>query len=116
MKTLMDAYLLDTVLQKILRAFSICSVDFDAEEYRPYRERGIGGFVRFDEGKIFIDHHLPPEEKDRTWAHEILSIYYYWLVGIIKHDDEVEMEARSLCEGETCLAVLRRYQRLARGK
>ena len=112
----MDAHLLDTVLQKILDAFSICYADFDAEEYRPYRERGIGGFVRFDEEKVFFDCHLPPDEEDRTWAHEILSIYYYWLVGIIRHDDEVEVEARSLCEDETCRAVLHRYQRLARGK
>jgi len=110
----MDARFLDAVLHKILDAFSICYVDFDAEEYQPYRERGIGGFVRFDEGKIFFDCHLPPEEEDRTWAHEVLSIYYYWLVGIIRHDDEVEMEARFLCEDETCLAVLRRYQRLAK--
>ena len=112
----MDAHLLDTVLQKILDAFFICYADFDAEEYQPYQERGIGGFVRFDEGKIFFDRHLPPEEEDRTWAHEVLSIYYYWLRGIIRHDDEVEMEARSLCEDESCLAVLRRYQRLARGE
>lgn len=113
---IMDAQLLDAVLQKILDAFSICYADFNAEEYQPYRARGIGGFVRFDEGKIFFDRHLPPEEEDRTWAHEVLSIYYYWFVGIIRHDDEVEMEARFLCEDETCLAVLRRYQRLVRGE
>ena len=116
MQSFMDAHLLDTVLQKILDAFSIYYADFDAEEYQPYRERGIGGFVRFDEGKIFFDRHLPPKEEDRTWAHEVLSIYYYWLRGIIRHDDEVEMEARSLCEDETCLEVLHRYQRLAQGE
>jgi hypothetical protein len=110
----MDAHLLDTVLQKVLNTFSICYVDFDAEDYRPYRERGIGGFVRFDEGKIFFDYRLPPEEEELTWAHEVLSIYYYWLVGIIRHDDEVEMEARSLCADETCRAVLHRYQQLAK--
>jgi len=110
----MDARLLDDVLRKILDAFSICYVDFNAEEYRPYRERGIGGFVRFDEATIFFDCHLPPEEEDQTWAHEVLSVYYYWLMGIIRHDDEVEMEARSLCKDEGCLAVLRRYQRLTK--
>jgi hypothetical protein len=109
----MDARLLDTVLSEILDCFSIVYVDFNAEEYRPYRERGVEGFVRFDEGKIFFDRHLSPEEEDRTWAHEILSIYYYWIVGIIRHDDEVEMEARLLCDDEQCLAVLRSYQRLA---
>jgi len=107
----MDAQLLDEVLKKILNAFSICYVDFHAEEYRPYGERGIGGFVRFDEGKIFFDCHLPPAEEDLTWAHEVLSIYYYWLKGFIRHDDEVEQEARFLCEDEECLAVLRRYRR-----
>jgi len=108
----MDALLLDNILRKILKAFSIEYVDFDSEEYRPYRERGIGGFVRFDEGKIFFDRHLPSEEEDRTWAHEVLSIYYYWMLGIIRHDDEVEMEAKRICEDEGCLAILRHYKRL----
>lgn len=111
----MDALLLDEVLQKIFHAFSIVYADFDREEYQAYRERGIGGFVRFDEGRIFFDCNLPPDEEDRTWAHEILSIYYYWLKGIIRHDDEVEMEARRLCENEGCLAILRRYQGMTRG-
>ena len=110
----MDALFLDDVLRKILDAFAIVYADFNGEGYRPYRERGIGGFVRFDEGKIFFDIHLPPEEEDRTWAHEVLSVYYYWLEGLIRHDDEVEMEARRLCEDASCVAVLRRYQRLAR--
>ncbi|MBW2039621.1 MAG: hypothetical protein JRI46_08510 [Deltaproteobacteria bacterium] len=110
----MDARLLDNVLRKIFNSFSVVYVDFNSEEYRPYKERGIGGFVRFDEWRIFFDRHLPPEEEDRTWAHELLSIYYYWLLGIIRHDDEVEIEARLLCEDEGCLAVLRRYLRLAR--
>lgn len=110
----MDALLLDDVLRKIFDAFSIVYADFEGEEYRPYRERGIKGFVRFDERKIFFDYCLPPDEEDRTWAHEVLSVYYYWLIGIIRHDDEVEMEARRLCEDEGCLAILRRYQRAAR--
>ena len=118
----MDALLLDEVLQKIFSAFSIVYADFDREEYQAYRERGIKGFVRFDERKIFFDYwlkshlrHLTPDEEDRTWAHEILSVYYYWLKGIIRHDDEVEREARRLCEDAGCLAILRRYQGVARG-
>jgi hypothetical protein len=114
--TFMDAVSLDKVLRKIFNAFSIVNADFTAEEYEPYRERGIGGFVRFDEGKIFFDRLLPAEEVDRTWAHEVLSIYYYWLMGVIRHDDDVELEARLLCKDEECLAVLRRYQRLAGNK
>jgi hypothetical protein len=107
----MQRSFLDDVLRKILDAFSICYVDFTAEEYRPYRERGIGGFVRFDKETIFFDCRLPPAEEDRTWAHEVLSVYYYWLKGVIRHDEEVEGEARFLCEDEECLAVLRRYRR-----
>jgi hypothetical protein len=117
----MDGLVLNSVLQKIFSVFSIVYADFNAEEYQPYRERGIKGFVRFDERKIYFDcslkshlRHLSPDEEDRTWAHEVLSIYYYWLEGIIRHDDDVEQEARLLCEDEECLAVLRRYQRLAR--
>jgi hypothetical protein len=111
----MDALLLDEVLQKIFHAYSIVYADFSGEEYQAYRERGIGGFVRFDEGRIFFDCNLPPDEEDRTWAHEVLSVYYYWLKGIIRHDDEVEREARHLCKDEGCLAILRRYQGMARG-
>lgn len=111
---MMDASLLDTIVRQIVNAFFIVYADFSAEEYRPYRERGIGGFIRFDEGKIFLDRNLSPEEEDRTWAHEVLSVYYYWLEGIIRHDDEVEREARALCQDEGCLEVLKRYQRLVR--
>jgi hypothetical protein len=110
----MDADLLDNILQKIFDAFVITYADFSAEEYQPYRKRCIGGFVRFDQGKIFFDRLLPPREEAITWAYEVLSIYYYWLEGIIRHDDEVEQEARALCEDAGCLAVLRRYQGLVR--
>jgi hypothetical protein len=110
----MNALLLEEVLHKIFHAFSIVYADFDEEEYQAYRERGIGGVVRFDERRIFFDRNLPPDEEDRTWAHEILSVYYYWLKGIIRHDDEVEREARRLCENKGCLAILRRYQSAAR--
>jgi uncharacterized protein YaeQ len=111
----MNALLLEEVLRKIFHAFSIVYADFHAEEYQAYRDRRIGGFVRFDEERIFFDCNLPSDEEDRTWAHEILSIYYYWLMGIIRHDDEVEREARHLCKDEKCLAILRRYQEKARG-
>jgi hypothetical protein len=111
----MNALLLEEVLHKIFHAFSIVYADFDGEEYQAYRERGIGGVVRFDERRIFFDRNLPPDEEDRTWAHEILSVYYYWLKGIIRHDDEVERETRRLCENKGCLAILRRYQEKARG-
>jgi hypothetical protein len=111
----MDALLLDEVLRKIFHAFSIVYADFRAEEYQAYRDRGIGGFVRFEEGRIFFDCNLPADEEDMTWAHEVLSVYYYWLRGIIRHDDEVEREARCLCEDEGCLAILRRYQGEAKG-
>jgi hypothetical protein len=110
----MDALLLDEVLQKIFHAFSIVYADFNRKEYQAYRERGIAGFVRFDEGRIFFDCNLPPDEEDRTWAHEVLSIYYYWLMGFIRHDDEVEREARCLCKDGGCLAILRRYQGMSK--
>jgi hypothetical protein len=111
---MMNVLLLDDVLQKIFSTFSIVYADFSSEEYRPYRERGIGGFVRFDERKIFFDRFLPAEEENRTWAHEVLSVYYYWLLGVIRHDDEIEVEARRLCDDEGCLAILRHYQGLSR--
>lgn len=114
--TTIDAFFLDRVLRKIIDVFSIVYADFNDDEYRPYREKGIGAFVRFDERKIFFDIHLPSHEEDTTWAHEILSVYYYWLKGLIAHDDEVEMEARVLCQDKRCVAVLRRYRQVAKEK
>ena len=112
----MNAPMLDIVIRKILNVFCIVYVDFNREEYRPYRERRIGGFVRFDECKIFFDCNLSPEEDERTWAHELLSVYYYWLVGIIRHDDEVEREARALCHDEGCRTVLWYYRTQVRNE
>ena len=115
-RTAINPSLLDEVLRKIVHAFTIVYADFKEEAYHAYRERGIVGFVRFDEGLIFFDRNLTPDEENRTWAHEVLSVYYYWLVGIIRHDDEVEREARRLCQDADCLAILRRYQAEAKGR
>ena len=108
--------LLDNVLRHIFNSFSIVYADFNSQEYGPYRERGIGAFVRFDQKTIFFDRHLPSHEEDRTWAHEILSIYYYHMLGVIRHDDEVEREARLLCQNDGCLSVLRHYRRLVQAR
>ncbi len=105
----MDPRQLKKILKEITATFSIYYADFATE-------RGIGGFVRFDEKKIFFDVNLVTKEEEKTWAHEILSIYYYWIKGIIKHDDEIEKESISICADKRCLAVLRQYQSSAKKK
>ena len=49
-----NSHLLDSVLQKIIGIFSIVYADFTAEGYQSYRERGIGGFARFDEAAYLL--------------------------------------------------------------
>lgn len=111
-----DARRLEEVIKEVMEAFSISYVDFGDEVYRPYRERRVVGLVRFDERRILFDSRLSGVEDTRTWAHELLSIYYYWLLGVIRHDDEVEAEARGMCADEGCLEILRRYQEMIRRK
>ena len=110
----MNADQLDEVLRIISESFVMAFVDFGAAPFEPYRRRKIGGFVRFDERTVFFDVCVPSSEEDVTWAHEILSIYYYTMREIIRHDDEIEREARQLCEDECCREVLRRYRDCAK--
>jgi len=105
-----DADQLDDIVRIISTSFMIRFVDFGAAPFEAYRRRKIGGFVRFDERTVFFDVCLPSWEEDVTWAHEVLSIYYYDMCEIIRHDDEIEREARKLCEDECCRAVLERYR------
>lgn len=106
----MNAGQLDDMVRSISESFAIELVDFGAEPFEPYRRRKIGGFVRFDERKVFFDICLPSSEEDVTWAHEFLSIYYYSMCEIIRHDEEIEHEARCLCQDQCCLEVLQRYR------
>ena len=43
-----------------------------------------------------IDENLSEAERDRTWVHEILSVYHY-LKGILRHDEEIEKETQNIC-------------------
>lgn len=86
---------------RILEAFEVRYVDFQTEPFLPYRHRGIGAVTRFDERVIYIDRSLPQQEELLSWLHELLSIYYYLEEGYIRHDDEVEAEARALMRDST---------------
>jgi hypothetical protein len=99
----------DALLTAIVQSFSIEYADFSGEAFAPYRARSIGGFVRFDERRIYFDRGLTSPEEERTWAHEALSIYYYEIQGVIGHDDEIEEEARALCDDDDVRSVLRRF-------
>jgi len=99
-----------SALEAILPGFSVHYVDFTEEGFLPYRLRGIGAVVRFDEGKIYLDRNLPPAEEEVTWAHELLSIYYFLSEGVIRHDEEVEAEAKELVKSEELRELLRRLR------
>ncbi len=102
------------LLDYILNNFTIRYDDFEKEEYKPYRERRIVGFVRFDQKEVFFDKGISGKTEELTWAHEALSIYYYYILKIIKHDDEVENEARALCNNTPYSEILRGYINTAR--
>lgn len=91
---------------RILEIFKVRIVDFSSEAFLPYRRRGIGAVTRFDERTIYIDASLPAGEEIPTWAHELLSVYYYLREGCIRHDDEVEEEARNMAQDPACREVL----------
>ena len=108
----MEASQFDQILDEVLSWFQITYVDFDQAQFQCYKGRKIGGFVRIDTGEIMIDENLSEEERDRTWVHEILSVYYY-LKGILRHDEEIEKETRDICRDHQKYLVLKRYQRTA---
>ncbi|MFQ5835298.1 MAG: hypothetical protein ACE5HR_05180 [bacterium] len=100
----------DRILSQILSSFKIRYVDFGKLQFRPYKDRRIGGVVRIDTGEIMIDKNLSGAEEDRTWVHEILSIHYYFR-GILKHDEEIEKETRKICRDHQKCLILKRYQK-----
>jgi hypothetical protein len=97
------------LLNFILKNFIIRYEDFGKEGYHPYRERHIMGFIRFDQREIFFDKEISGKTEELTWAHEALSIYYYHILKIIRHDDEIEKEARELCKDTIFCDILREY-------
>jgi len=99
-----------SALEAILPEFSVEYVDFGQGGFLPYRLRGIGAVVRLDEKKIYFDKDLPPSEEEVTWAHELLSIYYFLSEGVIRHDDEVEAEARELIRNEENRKIIYRLR------
>jgi len=105
----MEASQFDQILDEVLSWFKIRYVDFDRAQFRCYKGRRIGGFVRIDIGEIMIDENLSEAERDRTWVHEILSVYHY-LKGILRHDEEIEKESQNICRDCQKYLILKRYQ------
>lgn len=97
------------ILDYITDNFDIRYDDFNKDEYCAYRERNIVGFVRFDKEEIFFDQAINAKIEELTWAHEALSIYYYHILKQIKHDDEIEEEAKKLCQDKEFTSLLRQY-------
>jgi len=52
----MEASEFDRILNQILSSFEVRYVDFDNPEFRPYKDRKIGGVVRIDTGEILMDY------------------------------------------------------------
>jgi len=69
MRKLMEASEFDRILNQILSSFEVGYIDFDNPEFRPYKDRKIGGVVRIDTSEIMIDKNLSETEEDRTWVH-----------------------------------------------
>lgn len=99
---------LDIILKQVTSTFKIIHIDFNCPQFAPYRERKIGGVVRFDEKTIYFDCGLSRKEEKLTWLHEILSIYYY-TQDILRHDDEIEKEARKLYNQRGVKPLLEKY-------
>ena len=106
----MEASEFDRILNQILSSSEVRYIDFDNLEFRPYRDRKIGGLVRIDTGEIMIDKKLSEVEADKTWVHEILSIHYYFK-GILRHDEEIEKESRKICRDHQKCLILKKYQK-----
>jgi len=91
----MDLKKLNLILENTISEFKIAYVNFNRPEFAPYQKRKIGAVVRFDEKIIYIHSELPRREEELTWLHEALSIYYY-NEGMLRHDEEIEKEARRI--------------------
>jgi len=61
--TLMEASEFDRILNQILSSFEVRHIDFDNPEFRPYKDRKIGGLVRIDTSEIMIDKNLSEVEE-----------------------------------------------------
>ena len=97
------------LLDFVLKNFKIRYDDFGKKAYQPYRKRRIVGFVRYDQREVYFDQEISGETEVLTWAHEALSIYYYLILKIIRHDDEIENEARALSKNSVFTEILREY-------
>jgi len=51
----MEASAFDRILNQILSSFEVKYIDFNNPEFRPYKDRKIGGLVRIDTGEIMIE-------------------------------------------------------------
>ena len=100
---------LKDVLDFIINNFNIRYEDFEKDKYRVYKKRKILGFVRFDQKEIYFDQGIHNKVEEETWAHEALSIYYYQILNIIRHDDEIEEQAKELCRNPELSNILREY-------
>ena len=97
------------LLDFVMKNFKIRYDDFGKKAYLPYRKRRIVGFVRYDQRAVYFDQGISGETEVLTWAHEALSIYYYLILKIIRHDDEIEKEARVLSKNSLFTKILRDY-------
>ncbi len=71
------AFRFEQILNVVLPSFSIRCLDFNQAQFRNKKERRIGGVARIDIGEIMTDENPYQAERDRTWLHWILSVYYY---------------------------------------
>jgi len=104
----LDLKKLDNILRFMASRFKIVYLDFSQSEFAPYWERKIKGLVRLDEGTVYIHSELSRRERELTWLHEALSIYYYYK-KLLRHDEEIEKETERIYQQAKVRSLLRKY-------
>jgi len=103
------------LLKNLTGSFKVVYKNFNCQEFSPYLERKIKAVTRIDERTVYIHKGLTEKEEKLTWLHEALSVFYYQN-NIFCHDEEIEKEARRICEDSQACFILENYIKKYKGR